>query len=143
MRSRTLANVVSGAGAGLAGTLTMSAVVALARAAGLLGEPPPRKLTRRMLSLLAPSLVRSERRTNVTATAGHLGYGAAVGALYGLGVWAVSYAGWIPKLGLMPPPKRDRPGRQGAMVLAHLVYGATLGSMERWLAARTAARSTR
>lgn len=76
----------------------------------------------------------------------HFGYGAACGAVYalliglvrpamlagvlaGLAVWKASYDGWIPTLGIMPPPEQDERGRTTAMVLAHLAYGAALGLM--------------
>ena len=51
------------------------------------------------------------------------------GIVFGSAVWFVSYMGWVPALGLMPPPHRDRPGRQLVMVLAHWIYGATLGAV--------------
>jgi len=41
----------------------------------------------------------------------------------------VNYAGWIPKVGIMPPPSRDRMGRPTSMILAHVVYGATLAAI--------------
>ena len=47
---------------------------------------------------------------------------------FGLGVWAVSYLGWIPALGLLPPPYRDNPRRAWTTLTAHLVYGAVLGA---------------
>jgi hypothetical protein len=44
-----------------------------------------------------------------------------------------SFPAWtrrrLPALGLMPPPRRDRPGRPTAMIVAHLVYGTVLGSL--------------
>ncbi len=43
--------------------------------------------------------------------------------LFGVVFWI------IPLLGLMPPPDRDRPGRPVVMVLAHVVYGLTLGAV--------------
>ncbi len=49
------------------------------------------------------------------------------GALYGIGLWAVSYGVAIPSLGLLAPPTGDRPGRQARIITAHLLYGATLG----------------
>jgi hypothetical protein len=55
---------------------------------------------------------------------------AVAGALYGLLVWAGAYKLSLPWLGLMPRPERDRPGRPATMILAHLVYGATLGAMD-------------
>ena len=131
---------LAGAAAGVAATLVMSLELALAKSAGLLGEPPPKKLTRRILTLFG---ARPSRPSLYAATtAAHLAYGAGAGALYallprtmrgplpgtafGIAVWAVSYAGWIPKLGLMRRPSRDRPGRPTSMVLAHVVFGASL-----------------
>lgn len=123
----------------------MTGVMALAKATGALGESPPRKITRRGLRA-----VLGETPEGVTPLAGllHLVFGVTAGALYGatlgrhhrrrpelwgtgygVAVWVVSYAGWAPALGLMPPPAQDRPGRQPANVVAHVVYGATLGRL--------------
>jgi len=49
------------------------------------------------------------------------------GLAFGSGVWLVSYWGWLPSLGILPPPDQDRPGRQLSMLAAHWVFGATLG----------------
>jgi uncharacterized membrane protein YagU involved in acid resistance len=138
-----LRKVFRGATTGALATCTMTAALAAARFTGILGEPPPRKLTRRVLRLFGMNPGRGKTLDVVTALT-HLGYGAACGALYmllprrarsiaggaayGAAIWAVSYMGWIPKVGLMPPPSFDRPGRPTAMILAHLVYGATLGA---------------
>jgi len=143
---------LTGAVAGLAATGVMSLVMLLARRVGVLGEPPPRRLTRRLLSPLGPP---QGRALDVAASLAHFGYGAAIGslfallparlrtssggALFGLGVWAVNYAGFLPKAGLMPRPSRDRPGRPSAMIAAHLVYGVALARFERLLLPNTAA----
>jgi hypothetical protein len=140
----TLTRIASGAVAGIAATATMTGVLASAR--WLVGEPPPRKLTRRVLGRLGIHLRRGAQLDAASALA-HVAYGTGMGALYGmlprragslaggalfgLGLWAVSYMGWIPKLGLMRHPSRDRPGRPTAMVLAHLVYGTTLAIAHR------------
>ncbi|MBW3625283.1 MAG: DUF1440 domain-containing protein [Armatimonadetes bacterium] len=75
----------------------------------------------------------------------HLGYGAFWGALYGLwsgnknkniargmafglGVWAIGYAGWVPALGILNPPHREHRNREVRLLLAHLVYGAALAA---------------
>jgi hypothetical protein len=141
-RGTTLAR---GAVAGGLATGAMTGVMLGAQRAGLLGKMPPLRITERLFRRLHPATVRG-RRKHVLAAVSHLGFGIAAGALYGglagrmgdrrpsllgaLGfgglVWAGSYAGWLPRLGLMPPPHRDRPGRQSTMLLAHLVYGAVL-----------------
>lgn len=139
--------LAAGVVAGLLATGTMSLVLALAKKAHLLGEPPPKKLTRKMMRIFGGA---SRRTTNIATVFTHAGFGASMGALYGalpprvanaatgalfgLGVWVVSYAGWIPALGLMAKPSKDRVGRPTAMILAHLVYGATLGESYRRLA---------
>lgn len=138
---------LEGAAAGVVGTLTMSSLMALARTTGILGEPPPMKLTRRLARYVG--LPEPEGAELVAASAlAHLGFGALTGILFGalplrqrraplagaafgLGVWALSYAGWIPRLALMRPPSRDRPGRPTAMAAAHVVYGMTMSAVLR------------
>lgn len=53
------------------------------------------------------------------------------GLLFGTAIWTVSYMGWVPALGILPQPPRDRPGRPIAMFLAHLVYGAGVAALVR------------
>ena len=121
MFTRTL----EGAAAGAVGTLAMSSFMAIARMAGILGEPPPLKLTRRLARHIG--LPEPEGAELIAASVlAHLGFGALAGVIYaalpfrqrrtrstgaafGAMVWALSYAGWIPRLALMRPPSRDRP----------------------------------
>jgi hypothetical protein len=70
---------------------------------------------------------RAVRRRDLPRTA-------LAGAAFGSLVWAASYMGWVPALGIMPPAHRDRPGRPASMLVAHWIYGVTLGL-------RTAARA--
>jgi uncharacterized membrane protein YagU involved in acid resistance len=85
---------------------------------------------------------------NPTATlAAHFGFGAASGALFsaapsglrqqypvatgvafGLCVWGASYLGWVPAMRLMPPATRQPAARNFMMIVAHIIWGATLGS---------------
>jgi NAD(P)-dependent dehydrogenase (short-subunit alcohol dehydrogenase family) len=142
-----MSRLLTGALAGLAATGVMSGVMLAAKRLGALGEPPPRRLTRRLLSTLgAPPRGRA---LDLLGTLAHFGYGAALGSsfallpvpaktfasgtLFGLGVWAVNYAGWLPQVGLMPRPERDRPGRPSSMIAAHLAFGAALAAFERRL----------
>lgn len=142
---------VRGALAGAAATVAMSAVMALAQKAGLLGRMPPKKITEAALGALG--LHPPEPAVDAAAVATHLGFGATMGALYGwarrhvprvlppalegatfgTAVWAASYMGWVPALGIMPTPAHDRRGRPTSMVLAHWVYGAALGGANQWL----------
>jgi hypothetical protein len=52
---------------------------------------------------------------------------AVAGVAFASGIWLVSYWGWVPALGILPPPDRDRPDRQLTMLVSHWVFGATLG----------------
>jgi len=46
---------------------------------------------------------------------------------YGLVVWAGSYLGLLPAVGLHRPATREPAGRNGMMIGAHVVFGAVLG----------------
>jgi hypothetical protein len=83
----------------------------------------------------------SERETDAAAYLLHLGYGAALGALYartplparlpsvaagaalGLGAWAVGFQGWVPALGILPRATQRPVAQWPAPVLGHLFYG--------------------
>jgi NAD(P)-dependent dehydrogenase (short-subunit alcohol dehydrogenase family) len=146
---KLLRRLFTGAAAGIVATGAMSLLMLAAKSLGALGEPPPRRLTRRLLSPLGALRPRG-RALNAAALAAHFAYGASVGsvfsllprrlttpsggALFGLGVWGLNYALALPELGLMPPPRRDRLGRPTTMIAAHLAYGATLGAVQRALA---------
>ena len=146
---RDLSALGKGFAAGAAATVAMSALMFAGRRAGLLGEMPPEKITRKLLGRAGIRRPTKEEQ-DALSTAVHVFFGAGAGALfglvhgrlrpplpalagmaYGLLVWAFSYSGWIPALEIMSPPKRDRPGRPQTMIAAHLVYGATLGALLR------------
>jgi hypothetical protein len=134
--------------AGSIGTATMSAAMLAARKSGRMGHLPPKRITHKTLF---GSWLRhpTSPQKDVTATLLHFGFGGDSGALFtvlhrrlrppisplpqgiifGGAVWFVSYMGWAPALGLMQPPHRDRPDRQLVIVLAHWIYGATLGAV--------------
>lgn len=138
--------VANGLRAGALATSAMSAVMLSAKKTGLMGELPPKKITRSALRRLP--LSNSRRQRAALSTASHCAYGVACGVLYatlerrlprrlpralvgagfGLLVWIASYVGWVPALGIMRPPRRDRRGRPTSMIVSHLVYGAVLGT---------------
>ena len=138
----------AGAAAGLAATVPMTAAMQLMhrRLPPRQRYPlPPRRITMRAAHKagVKPHLDEPER-LGLTMAA-HFGYGAAVGALFGLVaprrpaeaaaagagfgvlVWAVSYLGLMPALGLHPPATTEPARRNGLMIAAHLVWGATAG----------------
>jgi putative membrane protein len=48
---------------------------------------------------------------------------------FGLLVWAGSYLGLLPALGLLSPATQHAPQRNLLMIAAHLVWGAVLGAV--------------
>ena len=142
-------NMLIGAAAGAAATLPMT--VAMERLHEWLPGEPPRPLPpREILEGVADQAgVRHELREGekqALTLAGHVGYGAACGAIFGvvaprhplaavtagaafgLTVWAASYLGWLPATGVRHHPKHDPSARTGLMIGAHLVYGAATGA---------------
>lgn len=94
---------------------------------------PPRETTEVVAGGVDDALVTDE------AMAAHFLYGAATGAivaaidprpgiargmLAGVGIWAGSYFGWVPGLGILKPAS-DHPARRNALMIgAHLVWGS-------------------
>ncbi|CAN5153402.1 hypothetical protein BH24ACT1_BH24ACT1_00280 [soil metagenome] len=140
--------------AGAVATVPMSAVMLVAGRTGAMGAQPPERVAENALGATGVDDT-SEDEQNVAASLAHLAFGAgggaafallyrrldlpvpavAQGAAFGLAVWAVSYQGWIPALGILPPADSDRPGRRRAMIAAHIVYGGVLGAAEARIAA--------
>jgi hypothetical protein len=106
---------------------------------------PPSLITSRITRRIK-GLRRVDEPKHVALTMlSHFGYGAATGAIYGsvsrslpgpapvrgalfgLGVWAVSYLGLLPALRVMPPATRHPAPRNALMIGAHVVWGAVMG----------------
>lgn len=141
-------DVVVGLLAGLVATVPMS----VAMEAGVRRLPwheryalPPREITERLEDAVSRSKPLSHEQRHVATWIAHLGYGSAMGGLYGLlasalppnaatgtafglGVWAVSYLGWLPATGLFRPATREPARRVALMVGAHVVWGLVLGA---------------
>jgi len=143
--------VANGVGAGVVATIAMSVPMLAADKLGLMPEPPPEKITEDAMTAVGIEPAdRTERQENALATVTHVAFGASCGVVFalvrrrlgmrapawlqgipfGLGVWAVSYKGWVPALGILPPPEHDRPSRVRTMIAAHVVYGVVLGAVE-------------
>ncbi|MFZ5896311.1 MAG: DUF6789 family protein [Myxococcota bacterium] len=164
-QAKSIGRVVSwGAVAGAGATVVMSAWMYASQRLGLLGRAPPRHIVEKGLARLGLRHRVSVPARQALTAALHLAFGATQGAVYALAeqglaasrhrelepslargvpfalaVWATSYAGWIPALGILPPPSRDRPGRPTSMVIAHVVYGAALAALLRRVELRRAA----
>ena len=145
---RDLKAIFDGALGGAVGTAGMSAFMLAAGKAGLMGEHPPDTIAGAALDVVgihAPD----EEAQDALAVLLHLGIGIGCGMLFGVVhrrlpfrvpaalhgmvvgslIWVTSYQGWIPALGIMPPASEDRPDRPRVMLLAHLIYGALLGTI--------------
>ncbi|WP_229802858.1 DUF6789 family protein [Planobispora rosea] len=140
-------DLVRGGVAGLLATAAMSVVMVAGDRAGLMRDQPPKRITR---AFLPGNRHRPKPGEGVLGALAHAGFGAAGGALfglltrgrrppapagigYGLAIWLVSYQGWVPGLGILPPISRDRPGRVAVMAAGHVVYGAALAAAMRSL----------
>ena len=58
------------------------------------------------------------------------------GALFGLVVWAVCYLAWLTAAGILSPATEHSERRNPLMIVAHLIWGAVLGSLMRLLAGK-------
>jgi uncharacterized membrane protein YagU involved in acid resistance len=139
---------LAGAAAGLTATGPMTLFMEAARP--LLHpahqEPlPPRRVTERAAAKVDLHDDMTEPEKKAATGVAHFAYGAGAGAVYGavsplmpfgpvlngvaygLGVWAGSYLGLMPALGLHPPATREPAGRNALMIGAHVVWGAVLG----------------
>lgn len=145
-RLRALA---AGAGAGAVATLVMTGAMVASERLGLMRRMPPGEISERVVERVQGGEEAPGQVVDLLAPVAHVGFGMAAGSVFGLlslqvrpplapavqgtlfgvGLWLVSYFGWLPALRLMPPPQRDQPGRQPAMLAAHLVYGGVLGRL--------------
>jgi hypothetical protein len=153
VRRDDTAKIVIGAAAGLAATvpMTLAMEAMYRRLPWTQREPlPPRKITERALAAIGVRHKLDEEERFALTMVNHFGYGTAMGGIYGpasdrvkgtpvvkgmgfgLIVWAGSYLGLLPALGLMQPATRHRPHRNALMIVAHLVWGATLGLLTAW-----------
>jgi hypothetical protein len=135
--------VAEGAVTGVCATLVMSLVLAAGQRWTSFATQPQTLIVR---TVLAGGRARRLPAEGALAALAHLGYGGSCGALfalltrrrpmtnpllgvgYALVLWSASYGGWVPAVGAMPPPHRDQPGRQLALVAGHVVYGGVLAA---------------
>jgi hypothetical protein len=106
-------------------------------------ELPFVQVTRQIESKMPVPNHRLAKIHSLLVAGGHFGFGALCGAIYtatlsrrfrapargptfGVLVWAMSYMGWLPALGLRRPAGRDSFARNAQMVVAHLIWGFVL-----------------
>ncbi len=161
-------NVLIGAAAGAAATLPMTIVMETLHEQ-LPGEPPralpPREVTEGITVKVGVRREIDERQMQQLTLAGHVGYGAVCGAVFGLiaprnvpaamaagmvfglGVWAGSYLGLLPAIGVRQSATEDPSARSGLMIAAHMTWGAAagaiIGSVDRGSGARAVQSSRR
>lgn len=113
------------------------------------GPLPPATLTKSLLSKTGLKNELSEPAQMESTLLSHSAFGASCGVVYsilaphirgnsilkgslfGLGVWGLSYLGWIPAMNLRPKGTRMNSQQNAMMVLSHIVWGASLGYLER------------
>jgi len=135
-------------------TLTMSLLHRLSPPPHHWRSVPPRKVAMELAAKVGFKKYLGEPHRKLVSTASHFGYGAAAGAVYGriadrvpqksavlngalfgFGVWAVSYLGWLPLARIWKPAKEPSE-RNLTMIASHLVWGATLGAITKNLVSR-------
>ncbi|WP_394846548.1 DUF1440 domain-containing protein [Pendulispora brunnea] len=145
-------DTVQGSVAGLIATVPMTLSMKILHRLLPLHERhplPPRWITMRALKMLGRSPPRVPFARKALTLAAHFSYGAAAGVVYryanrralhpgsgsgiayGLAVWAGSYLGILPAIGLLAPPKRHSLRRNALMIASHVVWGWALGEVTR------------
>jgi uncharacterized membrane protein YagU involved in acid resistance len=112
---------------------------------------PPRLITEEITERVGLEDDMTENELVGLTIFSHFGYGAVFGSIYvalservpmhstlkgalaGLAVWVGSYLGWLPALGILRPATRHPWRRNLLMILAHVVWGVTLGEVTRKL----------
>lgn len=110
----------------------------------------PRRVVQRGEELSGNRYALSRKNEERMTTATHYAYGASagavygvlrprlvprasgtvVGALFGLAVWVVGYAGWLPLVGIRQGTVREPPRRWSNPLLSHLVFGLTTALLD-------------
>jgi hypothetical protein len=111
----------------------------------------PRLITEEIVERVGMEDLLHENEMMELTTIAHFGYGALFGAVYGLfdnrlpvpaslqgtlaglAVWTGSYLGWLPAAGILSPATQHPWRRNLLMILAHVVWGVTLGELVRRL----------
>ena len=108
---------------------------------------PPRLITGKVTERLGIKNRLSEDQLAALTVLSHFGYGALFGSIYtyfdqkirmdpamkgafaGLWLWAGSYLGWLPAAGILRSAIHHPWRRNLLMIVAHLIWGVTLGEL--------------
>jgi hypothetical protein len=152
-RESNTSKMLVGAAAGVAATVPMTAaMIAMHRQlpAHQRYPLPPRRVTMNLASALGLRKEMNKPQRDAATVAAHFGYGSAMGGIFGLladktpaprvatgigwglFVWAASYLGLLPALDLHEPATRHPTKRNILMIVAHVIWGATLGALLKW-----------
>jgi uncharacterized membrane protein YagU involved in acid resistance len=159
---RQAGRYLTGAAAGLLATAPMTVWMAAARRwlPWRSQEPlPPRQITHNALQSVELTDNVSKDQEAILTAVNHFAYGAGAGALYGrlhtdgsapaaamsgaiygLGVWSGSYFGLMPAMGLYRSAANETAERNALMIIAHIVWGGSLGLFTHALLHRRGAR---
>lgn len=112
---------------------------------------PPRLITNEITERAGIEDELTEDQLVGLTIVSHFGYGALFGAIYalfdhrlrmhsslrgammGLALWIGSYLGWLPAMGILRPATQHPWRRNLLMIVAHLIWGVTLGELARKL----------
>lgn len=137
--------VIAGAVGGVVGALAMTTVRLAAESMGVLTEPLPHKIERRVTTAVGVAEQLSARQADWLAGGEHLVLGAAYGAgygwlhqvthlpatvdgpLYGFLVYTLNLVGIGPTFHLIRSPWYEAPALAGRRLLVHLLYGLVTG----------------
>jgi hypothetical protein len=139
-----LSTVLRGAIAGAVATVAMSGHMLWARHTGRVDALAPEHITD--AAFIAAGHQPSNAEHVLGTAVAHLAFGSGTGALlavasrgrrvpfgggtaYGLAVAALSYQGWVPALGILPPLRQAPSGRQNEIVVSHVIYGSVLAGL--------------
>jgi uncharacterized membrane protein YagU involved in acid resistance len=139
-----MATILRGGVAGAMATVAMSVHMLWARRTDRVDALSPEHITDAAFD--AASHEPSTTQHVLGTTIAHLGFGSSTGSIlavatrgrrvpwwggtaYGLAIAAVSYQGWVPALGILPP-LRDAPrGRRNEILVSHVIYGNVLAGI--------------
>jgi uncharacterized membrane protein YagU involved in acid resistance len=150
----SLVKLLRGAVAGFVATAPMSASMLIGWRLLPKSEKyhlPPRQITEEITERVGIEDHLKEPGLVGLTVFSHFGYGALFGGIYalfehriplhsslkgaltGVALWTASYLGWLPAMGILSPATRHPWRRNLLMIIAHVVWGVTLGQVTRKL----------